>query len=117
MARATDGPDSEVLREVLACAAEPNITVKASGFYYGSAAWAEYPYPDQLALFRRIVDAFGPKRLAWGSDFPVCSWVACTYPQALDIVRVHCAEMLGDGLPWVMGDTLEQLLRTRRPVA
>jgi L-fuconolactonase len=117
MARATDGPDSPTLREVLVCANEPNIVVKASGFYYGSHAWAEYPYPDQQAIFARIAAAFGPKRLAWGSDYPVSPWVACTYRQTLDVVRVHCADLLGeDGLAWVMGDTMETLLRTRRPV-
>ena len=111
-------PDSETLREVLACASVPNIIVKASGFYYGSAAWAEYPYPDQRAIFRRIADAFGPRRLAWGSDYPVAPWVACTFRQTLDVVRVHCADFLSSAdLGWVMGDTLETLLRTRRPVS
>lgn len=117
MARAVDGPDSEVLQAVLACADAPNITVKASGFYYGSAAAAEYPYGEQRAVFRRIAEAFGPRRLAWGSDYPVCSWVACTFRQALDVIRVHCAELFSpDDLAWVMGDTMETLLRTRRPV-
>ena len=117
MARALDGPDSFTLREVLACANEPNIVVKASGFYYGSDRKAEYPYPEQRALFERIAEAFGPKRLAWGSDYPVSPWVACTFRQALDIVRVHCADFLSiEDMAWVMGDTMDTLLRTRRPV-
>lgn len=117
MARATHGPDSEGLREVLACAREPNIGIKASGFYYGSTAMAEYPYADQRELFGQIVTAFGPRRLAWGSDYPVCAWEACTFRQALDVVRVHCADLLPPGdMAWVMGDTMEALLRTRRPV-
>jgi predicted TIM-barrel fold metal-dependent hydrolase len=118
MARATDGPDSAGLLEVLACASVPSISIKASGFYYGSAAMAEYPYDDQRGLFARIVEAFGARRLAWGSDYPVCSWVACTFRQSLDVVRVHCADLLPpDDMGWVMGDTMETLLRTRRPVA
>ena len=36
MARIADGPDSAGLREVLATAACPNVSVKASGFYYGT---------------------------------------------------------------------------------
>jgi predicted TIM-barrel fold metal-dependent hydrolase len=118
MARAVDGPEDLGLREVLACANEPNIIVKASGFYYGSRAWAEYPYPDQQVTFRRIAEAFGPRRLAWGSDYPVSPWVACTFRQTLDVVRIHCADVLSaDDLAWVMGDTMETLLRTRRPVS
>lgn len=117
LARAVDGLDSPAVREVLACANEPNMVVKASGFYYGSKDWAEYPYPEQRQLFRRIADAFGPKRLAWGSDYPVSAWVACTFRQTLDVIRVHCADFLSaDDLRWVMGDTMETLLRTRRPV-
>lgn len=117
MARAIDGSDSATLREVLACANEPGIVVKASGFYYGSAAKAEYPYPEQRATFRRIAEAFGPQRLAWGSDYPVSPWVACTFRQTLDVVRVHCADFLStEDLAWVMGDTMDTLLRTRRPV-
>lgn len=117
-ARAVEGPDSPGLREVLACADSPNIAVKASGFYYGSAAMAEYPYDDQRVGFARIVAAFGSRRLVWGSDYPVSPWVACTYRQALDVVRVHCADLLpGDAMDQVMGGTLETILRTRRPVA
>ena len=117
LVRAVDGDDSPGMRELLACSAEPNILVKASGFYYGSRDRAEYPYPEQRAVFRRIVEAFGPRRLAWGSDYPVSPWVACTYRQTLDVVRVHCADIIGpEEMTWVMGDTMETLLRTRRPV-
>lgn len=117
MVLAKEGP-ANGLERLLEGASHPNVLVKASGFYYGSAAWAEYPYPDQMAVFARIVEAYGPRRLVWGSDFPVAPWVACTYRQALDIVRVHAAELLpGDDLAWVLGGTLDRVLRTRRPVA
>ena len=92
MARAVDGPDSSTLREVLACANEPNIVVKASGFYYGSQGLGGVPLPgaagDLPADRRRRSDR---RRLAWGSDYPVSPWVACTFRQTLDVVRVHCA--------------------------
>lgn len=117
MAAAVDGPDAPSVTEVLACAEVPSIVVKASGFYYGSAEPAEYPYPEQRRVFRRIYDAFGPKRLTWGSDFPVSPWNACTYRQALDILRVHCVGFIdGEAMTWVMGGTMAELLRTRRPV-
>jgi predicted TIM-barrel fold metal-dependent hydrolase len=116
MVRASD-PDLAPLAALVACANEPNIPVKVSGFYYGSGAIAEYPYADQLSVFRAIVEAFGPRRLAWGSDYPVSPWVACTYRQTLDVVRVHAAHLLpGDAMDWVMGRTLDAVLRTRRPI-
>lgn len=117
-AMAVDGLDSPSVNEVLACAESPNIAVKASGFYYGSANKAEYPYPEQRQVFRRIYEAFGPRRLTWGSDFPVSPWNACTYRQTLDILLVHCAEFIDEaGMAQVMGDTMATLLETRRPVS
>ena len=117
MARAVDGVDATSVQEVIACADLPNVHVKASGFYYGSAYKAEYPYPEQRAVFRHIFDAFGPKRLTWGSDFPVSPWNACTYVQTLDIIRVHCADFLSaEATEWVMGRTMQTLLDTGRPV-
>jgi predicted TIM-barrel fold metal-dependent hydrolase len=118
MARAVDGLDSASVTEVLACAESPNIAVKASGFYYGSAAAAEYPYPEQRQVFRRLYEAFGPRRLTWGSDSPVSLWNACTYRQALDILLVHCAEFIPDAdMAAIMGDTMATMLETRRPIA
>ncbi len=117
-ADAVEGCDPPGLAELLACANEPGIAVKVSGFYYGSRAWAEYPYPEQRAVFGRIAAAFGPRRLAWGSDYPVSPWVACTFRQTLDVVRVHCADIFQpEDLAWVMGDTMDTLLRTRRPIS
>ncbi|MBI2824781.1 MAG: amidohydrolase [Planctomycetia bacterium] len=46
----------------------PNVHVKLSGFYYFSRG--EYPYNDCRELLRAVCEAFGPKRLLWGSDFP-----------------------------------------------
>ena len=116
MARATDGQDSAGLREVLACADQPNISVKASGFYYGSDRPHDYPWAAQLQVFRRIHDAFGARRLAWGSDYPVSPWVACTYAQALEVVRERCTDFITpDEMADVLGGTLDRLLRTRHP--
>jgi L-fuconolactonase len=116
MARAADGPDSDSVREVLACADLPNILVKVSGFYYGSELWHDYPWVAQQQVFRRIHDAFGPGRLVWGSDYPVSPWLACTYAQALAVVREHGAAFIPpDRMTDVLGGTLDRLLRTRHP--
>ncbi len=116
MARAVDGVGSSGLRDLLACADQPNVLVKASGFYYGSGRWHDYPWPAQQEVFRRIHDAFGPERLVWGSDYPVSPWLACTYAQALEVVREHCADYIPPSrMADVLGGTLERLLRTRHP--
>jgi predicted TIM-barrel fold metal-dependent hydrolase len=68
--KAADGLDSPALAEVVASAAVPNIYIKACGFHYSSARPWDHPWPDAVAVFERLFDAYGPKRLCWGSDFP-----------------------------------------------
>jgi L-fuconolactonase len=117
LVRAVDGPESAGLRALQRLAEHPNIVVKASGFYYGSHDTADYPYLDQVAIFERIYRAFGARRLAWGSDFPVSPWVACTYAQTLEVIRRHCLFLDEADRAWILGDTLATILETRRPVA
>lgn len=70
------------LREV---AARPNVHAKISGIMaYGNAdTWT---VDDLRPFFEETVEAFGVKRLVWGSDSPVCNlsgdlatWVAATH--------------------------------------
>lgn len=99
------------LQEVLQSAELPNIMIKASGFYYGSASEWDFPYQDSIELFEYIYAAYGPQRLCWGSDYPVCLKGRSTYRQALEVVRSHCPFIVDDELEWVMGKALAQLLQ------
>ena len=90
--------------------------VKVSGFYYGSRDKAEYPYPEQTAVFERIYRAFGARRLTWGSDFPVSPWVACTYAADARCRAAALPVRHEEDLALIMGDTMAGLLETRRPL-
>jgi predicted TIM-barrel fold metal-dependent hydrolase len=46
------------------------VYVKASAFF--RVASEPYPYADAAAALRALVDAFGARRVMWGSDWP---WV------------------------------------------
>jgi predicted TIM-barrel fold metal-dependent hydrolase len=111
---AADGPDLPGLREVLASAAVPNLFVKVSGFHYASERGWDHPWPDAVALLRRIFDAYGPRRLCWGSDFPA-SRRFCTYRQSLEVVRTHCRFLTPGDLRLVLGETLREILSGRLP--
>lgn len=102
------------LAEVLASAQVPGIHVKVSGFHYVSARSWGFPYADGREMFRRIYDAYGPRRLVWGSDFPA-SRPHLTYRQSLEVVRTHCDFVPTDAMPAVLGDNLVHILTTRRP--
>ncbi len=110
---ASKGPDESGLRELLPSARLPNIYVKVSGFYYGSNVQWEYPYSDVHWVVRAIYEHFGPHRLCWGSDYPV-SRRFCTYRQCIEAVRTHCAFIPKEDKEWVMGKTLDRLLRERQ---
>jgi predicted TIM-barrel fold metal-dependent hydrolase len=107
--RAAEGLQSPGLAQVIASAAVPNILLKVSGFHYiAQHAW-DYPWPDALAAFERIFDAYGPSRLCWGSDFPASTRYT-TFTQSLEVVRSHCPFMTAEDRRLVLGENLRGLL-------
>ncbi len=68
-----------------AIAAEPNVMCKLSGLIT-EADWRNWR-PTQFRPYLEIVwDAFGPHRLMFGSDWPVCL-LAGTYAQVKEVVE------------------------------
>ena len=104
------------MEEVLASASVPNLFVKVSGFHYVSQRGWDHPWPDAIAVFRRIFDAYGPQRLCWESDFSASARF-CTFRQSLEVVRQHCTFLTGPDLRLVLGETLKGLLVRPRPAA
>lgn len=99
----------ELLNEILASAAVPNVHVKMSGFHYVSPVAWEYPYPDCREIVRALYEHFGPERLHWGSDYPVVRR-AMTYQHALEAFRTHCAFIPEADRARILGDSLAALL-------
>jgi L-fuconolactonase len=63
----------ETYRRALALAAHEHVTLKVSGFYsFTRLAWS--PYVDTIPFFELALEAFGPRRMMWGSDFPPVSF-------------------------------------------
>lgn len=101
------GPNG--LTEVLTSARCPNISIKLSGFYYESQTPWEYPYPAALEVIRSLYDAYGGRRLCWGSDYPVVRR-SMTYRQTLEVIRTHCTFISSDEMELVLGDNMRTLL-------
>jgi predicted TIM-barrel fold metal-dependent hydrolase len=57
----------DTLPGVLALAEYPNVAIKFSGAV--AVSREPYPHPDIWPHLHKIVNAFGPERLMWGSDF------------------------------------------------
>ena len=69
-------------------AAEPNVSCKLSGMVT-EADWSAWTVDDLLPYARHALDVFGPNRVMFGSDWPVCT-LAATY----DEVAAVAADLL-----------------------
>jgi predicted TIM-barrel fold metal-dependent hydrolase len=86
------------LPAVCAPARHPNVAVKASGMPHWSSE--PYPFSDLHDHLRRLFEAFGPKRMFWGTDL---TRMACTYYECIHMFTDHLPWLRGEDLDWVMG--------------
>ncbi len=88
------GQISQWLRELKAVAMFPNVYCKLSGLVTEAdhSAWK----PDDLRPFvESALELFGPTRLLFGSDYPVCL-LAASYDRVLDSFRELLKELNDD---------------------
>jgi L-fuconolactonase len=84
-------------------ARRPNVYCKLSGMVTEAddKTWTL----DQLRPYVGVVlDAFGPRRIMFGSDWPVCL-VACGYARWTNLVRGFIRNLSADEQADIMGDT------------
>lgn len=88
----------------------PNVFVKASGFHYIESArpW-NFPFREVHESFRTILHAYGPDRLAWGSDFPA-SIGRVTYRQSIEMVLTAVSDLDDASRDAIFGGTMARLL-------
>lgn len=105
-----DGPDGAAVQAILASSTHANIHIKLSGFHYAAPLGWEYPHAPSAYIVRALYEHFGPRRLHWGSDYPVVRW-AMTYRQALEVIRTHARDIIPpDDMEQVLGSSLYDLL-------
>jgi len=85
------GPDRTWATWIRQLAAEPNVVCKLSGMVT-EAHWSTWTVADLRPYADTALEAFGPDRLMFGSDWPVCV-LAGTFTEVLDTAR-----QLTDGL-------------------
>lgn len=71
--------------EVRRLAALPNTVCKLSGLVT-EADWNSWSVADLVPYADTVLDAFGPRRLMYGSDWPVCQ-LASDYVEVIDVVE------------------------------
>jgi L-fuconolactonase len=104
-------PDQpQEVAKLLALARYPRLFVKISHTWWVSKR--AYPYPDALEMVKRLYDRFGPRRLMWGTDWPVVERF-CGYARALAVVRDEMKFLNEDDRRWILGKTVEQVWHFR----
>jgi predicted TIM-barrel fold metal-dependent hydrolase len=71
--RAAEGVESATVTRVAGLARFPNLNLKLTFAVTGSDE--DYPFPDMHPILWRFIEAFGPDRCMWGSDFPCELWL------------------------------------------
>ncbi|GAA1602657.1 amidohydrolase family protein [Kribbella hippodromi] len=72
--------------ELRALAALPNVTCKLSGMVT-EASWRNWKPADLQPYADTVLDAFGPDRVMFGSDWPVCL-LAASYAEVVETAEV-----------------------------
>lgn len=93
--------DAQAFRDLdrlIALARHPNVAAKASALpcYTGEP----YPFRGLLPYIRRVYDAFGPRRMFWGTDL---SRLPCSYREAITMFTEEIPWLDADDKEWIMG--------------
>ena len=93
-----DSQAFQALDNLLALAPRSNVAVKSSALpcYTGDS----YPYRTLHPYIRRVYDAFGPRRMFWGTDL---SRLPCTYRQGITMFTEEFAWLGDEDKEWIMG--------------
>lgn len=86
-----------------------HVACKVSGMVT-EADWTSWTQADLRPYVDHVVRVFGPERLLFGSDWPVCL-LAATYGGVIDAARQTLDGLGGDDLAKVFGGTAERLYR------
>lgn len=80
-----------------------NVYCKLSGMVT-EASWKNWKPADLKPYIDIALDAFGPSRLMYGSDWPVCE-LAASYEQVYDAMRKNIAELTSTEQEQILGKT------------
>lgn len=102
IAAGTDGFD-EWRPAIAALARCPNVTAKLSGMVT-EADWSRWTVDDLRPYVTAMVELFGPERLMFGSDWPVCT-TAASYGRVVHALRGALPAMTDADRAAVFGTT------------
>jgi L-fuconolactonase len=94
------------LEKLIALARFPRVFVKISHTW--SISRRPYPWLDAQEYVKRLYAVYGPKRLMWGTDWPVSEkWT--TYRKTLTVVRDDMKFLNEEDKRWILSKTVERV--------
>ena len=84
-------------------ARRPNVFCKVSGMVT-EADWKTWSEEQLRPYFDVVLEAFGPRRLMFGTDWPVCL-AASGYARWVDVVRKFASGISAEEQEWLFGKT------------
>ncbi|GGR03132.1 amidohydrolase family protein [Deinococcus ruber] len=97
--------------DVLALAQYPNVSLKWT--HAPRLSSGAYPYPDVLETLLRVVEAFGPQRVMWGSDHTQSS-DHHSWAESLYYIR-DTPQLSNDDKGWILGQSVRTVLQWPAP--
>jgi L-fuconolactonase len=94
---------TEWKKEMINVSKFENVYCKVSGMVT-EAEWYRWEKSDFHPYLDVVLEAFGPSRLMFGSDWPVCL-VAASYTSAVNIVEEYFASLTKDEQDDIFGNT------------
>lgn len=92
--------------QVLALAKHPNIAVKVTG---GPQYVTDgFPFKSLTAYYKAVYDAYGPKRMFWGTDI---TRMPCTWGECVTAFRDHQTWIPKQDMDLIMGQAIRDWLR------
>jgi len=107
--RIKDGQLQPWAKNIRELARRPNVYCKVSGMVT-EADYALWTEADLQPFFDTVLEAFGPRRLMLGSDWPVCL-VACDYARWVGLVRKWIQQLSAAEQARILGGTAVEAYR------
>jgi predicted TIM-barrel fold metal-dependent hydrolase len=101
----------KMLLDLIALAEFDNIAVKCTEA--PSLSRGEYPFEDLWPHLHRVLDAFGPERVMWGTDITQ-HFGELSYCEAVDYIR-RTDELSPHEKELILGKSLRKILRWPAP--
>lgn len=96
-------------RELKPFASAGNVWCKLSGLVT-EASWTSWRVEDLIPYVDKALEYFGPQRMMFGSDWPVCL-LAASYEQVLEVFQTLLAELSEDERDLIFGKNASQFYR------